>query len=301
VFASLFSDGNAFGIVTGVDSNMRPTQIELVAPEQVTEGTVVDGIPQAKVNNKVERLFPWGDLWHMAGEMVLPGSPFGLSPVQYGDKTTGTSLAAEAFGGAFFTKGGHPTGLLSVPGAPTQEQADAIKARLMSILAGSREPLVVPDGTNYVKLQVSPEDSQYIDLMRFEVEQTCRRHGVPPSMVYGAVSGQSVTYSNATQADLAYLKHTLSYPIDLFEDAMSAMTASPRVVKLNRDAILEGDPMGRLDMHVKRVQNRLATINEVRALEDLDPFGPEFDEPGIPAATVPAEAADLPSAASDDA
>jgi len=283
VFASMFSDGNAFGLVSRTDSMGRPTQIELVAPEQVRERRVVDGVPQVKINNETHLLYPWGDLWHLAGEMTLAGSPFGLSPIAYGANTTGTSLAAERFGGQFFTRGGHPTGVLTVPGQPSEEQTTALKQRLMAVIAGSREPLVLPEGTSYEKMQVDPKDSQFLELMRFEVEQTCRRHGVPPSMVFGAVSGQSITYANATQADLAYLKHTLSYPIDLFEDGMNLLTPAPRSIFLDRDAILEGDPMGRLEMQIKRVQNRLRTINEVRAEDHLDDFGPEYDEPGVPA------------------
>ena len=280
---SLFTDGNGFGLITAFDSAMRPTQIELVAPETVTERKVVDGVPQAKVANKVHQLWPFGDLWHMPGEMTLAGSPFALSPITYGSRVTGTSLAAERFGGQFFTDGGHPSAILGLDGDPGFDAAKAIKERLIDMTSGNREPLVIPSGYTYTPLQVNPNDSQFIDLMRFEVEQTCRRHGVPPSMVFAAISGQNVTYANATQADLAYLKHTLSYPVDIIEDALSALLPQPRVVKFNRDAILEGDPMGKVDMHVKRLQSRIATINEVRALDDLDPFpGAEFDEPGIP-------------------
>jgi HK97 family phage portal protein len=142
--------------------------------------------------------------------------------------------------------------------------------------------LVLPQGTTNENVQINPQDSQFIELMRYSVEQTCRRHGVPPSMVYAAVSGQSVTYANVTQADLAFLKHTLSYPIDLFEDALSALIPQPQIVKLNRDAILEGDPKQREKIFDVQLKNRTRTINEVRALRDEDPFGPEYDEPGIP-------------------
>jgi len=133
--------------------------------------------------------------------------------------------------------------------------------------------------------------------MRFTVEQTCRRHGVPPSMVYAAVSGQSVTYANVSQADLAFLKHTLSYPIDLFEDALSALIPAPQMIKLNRDAILEGDPELREKILDLQLKNSTRTVNEVRALRDEDPFGPEYDEPGIPAG--PAQMA-LPLDVEDD-
>jgi len=278
---SMFADGNSFGIVSATDSLMRPSQIDLVAPEDVTERRVVDGIPQAKVKGYgVLKVFPFGELWHMPGEVVAPGSPFGLSPIGYGARVTGTALAAERFGGQFFTRGGHPTGILTVPGQPSAEQSKQLLEWLVN--KDKREPLVLPQGTTYENVQINPQDSQFIELMRYSVEQTCRRHGVPPSMVYAAVSGQSVTYSNVSQADLAFLKHTLSYPIDLIEDALSALIPQPQVVKFNRDAILEGDPEQRERILDVQLKNRTRTINEVRALRDEEPFGPEFDVPGVP-------------------
>ena len=279
---SMFADGNTFGLVTDVDSMQRPAQIDLLAPEDVTERKVVNGRAQGKVKGVgVLDVFPFGPLWHMPGEVLAPGSPFGLSPIGYGARVTGTALAAEQFGGKFFTRGGHPTGVLTVPGQPSAEQSKQLLEWLMN--KDKREPLVLPQGTTYETIQVNPQDSQFIELMRFTVEQTCRRHGVPPSMVYAAVSGQSVTYANVSQADLAFLKHTLSYPIDLFEDALSALVPAPQVVKFNRDAILEGDPEQREKILDLQLKNRTRTVNEVRAMRDEDPFGPEYDEPGVPA------------------
>ena len=295
---SMFTDGNTFGLVGGVDAMARPSEITLLAPEDVTERKVVDGIPQARVNGAgVHRLFPFGDLWHLPGEVLAPGSPFGLSPISYGSRVTGTALAAERFGGQFFVRGGHPTGILTVPGQPSAEQSKNLLEWLVN--KNQREPLVLPSGTTYETVQIDPKDSQFIELMRFTVEQTCRRHGVPPAMVYAAVSGQSVTYANVTQADLAFLKHTLSYPIDLFEDALSALIPAPQVIKLNRDAILEGDPEMREKLLDIQLKNRTRTVNEVRAMRDEDPFGDEFDEPGIPA--VASEQMSLPlDAGADD-
>jgi len=56
------------------------------------------------------------------------------------------------------------------------------------------------------------------------------------------------------------------------------------MIKLNRDAILEGDPELREKLLDLQLRNNTRTVNEVRALRDEDPFGPEYDEPGIPSA-----------------
>lgn len=280
--SSLFTDGNAYGIVAD-ESGGWPTIIELVDPECVTRRAVVNGIKTVWIDNVEHKAWPFGDLWHMAGETVMAGSPFGLSPIQYGASQAGASLAAEEFGARFFSDGGHPSAIIKAESEPTQEQAERLKAKILAATSGaSREPIVLPSSITWEQISVNPDDSQFIETMRWEVEQTCRRHGVPPTMVFGAVSGSEVTYANVTQNDLAFLKHTLSYPISLIEDALSALMPRPRFVKFNRDAILRADTLQRYQVHAIALANKLATVNEIRALEDEEPFGPEFDVPGLP-------------------
>jgi HK97 family phage portal protein len=132
-------------------------------------------------------------------------------------------------------------------------------------------------------LSSDPNETQFIDLMRFEVEQVCRFWGVPPSMVYAAVSGQNVTYSNVTDADLAFLKHSLDGYLVRIENALTQLLPKPQVVRANRDAVLRSDARARHEIYDIRLKNRTVTVNEVRKLEDEPPFPePEFDDPGIP-------------------
>ncbi len=280
--SSMFTDGNAFGQVVS-ESMGRPSVIRLLDPAHVTNRDVVDG--RKVVDYDGRRLVEWptGDLWHVPGEMVLAGSPFGLSVVEYASKVLGTSLAAQGFGGGFFRDGAIPPAILAPERDPGPEGAAVLKQRFMAAVGGNREPVVLPQSVKYERIQVDPEDSQFIELLRFNCEQVARFTGVPPSMIYTAVSGQSVTYANVTDADLQYLKHTLSYPIDLIEDALFELVPRPHIVRFNRDKILRADAKGRWEVHEMRLRNRASSVNEVRALEDEAPFDdPAFDEPGVP-------------------
>ncbi len=280
--ASMFTDGNVFGRVTAVDRRQYPTSIELLDPTKITRRSVEGGVIVVFHEGEEMRRFPHGDLWHLPGEMTEPGSPFGLSPVWYGSKDVATSLAAGAFGGQFFTDGGHPSALLKPKTDPGQDGAKQIKEAFLGATQGKREPAVLPQSVEYQQLQIDPKDSQFIDLMMFQVLQACRRHGVPPSMVFASVYGQNLTYANVTQADLHFLKHSLSWPIDLFEAGLGKLIPRPQAVKFNRDAILRADAKGRWEIHDLRLKNRTTSVDEVRALEDEEPFGDEFAEPGIP-------------------
>lgn len=285
---SMFTDGNAFGLITGVGADARPTFIETVHPTQVTERKVVDGMPQAKVDGTVHKLYPYGDLWHVPGPMVPAGSPWGLSPVQHGATGIRAALAAELFGADFFADGAHPSSIVYSDEKLTPDQAAGIKASIVKLYRGNREPAVLGSGLKWEKVTVDPDDSQFIELLRFEVENQCRFFGVPPSMVYGAVSGQSVTYANVSQADLHYLKHSLEVPVGRLERAWSRLIPRPQMVRLNRDALLRSDALTRWQVYKTRLDAKTITVNQVRALEDEPPFtDPAYDEPGIPGGPTP--------------
>lgn len=282
-----FTDGNVFGFVTSVDANGRPTSIETIDPVDVNRRKVVNGRAEVYVGNDRHLLWPFGDVWHVPLGPVQPGSPFALSPLDHASTAIGTSLASEDFGGRFFVDGGHPAAIIRATQDLNAEQAKAIKSSFVNATRGNREPAVLGAGLEYEAISVDPKDSQFIDLMRFEVEQVCRFFRVPPSMVYGAVSGENVTYTNATQADLHYLKHSLSGPLTRIERALTALLPRPQVVKFNRDAILRSDPLTRAQVQEIRLRNKTVTVNEVRAIEDELPFpDPEFDRPGVPDTTV---------------
>jgi HK97 family phage portal protein len=283
VFWSLFTDGNAFGQVAQVSSLGYPTTIETINPTVVKDREVVDGVPQVKIDQKVHKFYPWGDIWHCPGVLVMPGSPFGLSPVEYAASSIRTAISAEDFGGGFFDDGGHPSSIISSDEEIDANEAKSIKAAFLRATRGNREPAVLGAGLEYKQIQVNPDDSQFIDLMRFEVENVARFFGVPPAMIYASVGGQNVTYANVSQADLHYLKHSIDTPLVRFEGALTSVLPKPQTALVNRGALLRADAMARSQEHEIRLRTKTRTVNEVRALEDEPPFpDPQFDEPGIP-------------------
>lgn len=279
---SLVTDGNAFGRITAMDYRAWPTTVEMLDPCVVTERKVIDGFAQVKIDNQVTRLWPNSDVWHVPGRTVAAGSPFALSPVVYAGRAIGTSLSAEDFSFRYFDDGGHPSAIIWAPPGTTPEVAQAVKSAWRRATTGNREVAVMGSDLKHEQIQTDPGETQFIDLLRFEVEQVCRFWGVPPGMVYGAVSGESVTYANITDADVNFLKHSLDVYYVRVENALTDLLPRPQTVKANRNAILRADPKTRYQANAVALANRQVTVNELRALEDLPGFGKEFDVPGIP-------------------
>jgi HK97 family phage portal protein len=265
---SLLTDGNAFGEIVSYGNGNLPTSIELIDPEDVLHRRIVDGEPTVSVKNVDRQLWPYGDLWHLPGRFVRPGSPFADSPVQRARSTIGAAVAARDFGSRFFGDGGHPGGLIRSDEILSPEQAQAVKRSFINAVRGNREPMVVGAGLDYEPLIVNPNDSQFIDLMQFTTEEACRFWRVPPAMVYAATSGQSVTYANVSQADLAYLKHSLEGHLVRIEKALTRLLPRPQFARFNRAAFLRSDTEGRFNAYEMALRNGWMSVNEVRALED---------------------------------
>lgn len=288
VVSSMMTDGNAWGMVGAIDGRGVPTSIETLDPDAVSGREVRAGVISAVVDGERVKAWPHGPLWHVPGVMVRAGSPFGLSPVRYASTGVDATLMAEMFGRDFFSGGGHPSSVIYSDDPNLDGDGAAAIKRAFLMAAEGREPAVLGSGLKYEQVQVAPGESQFLELLRFEVENACRFFGVPPAMVYGAVSGQNVTYANVSQADLHYLKHSLEVPLTRVETALSRLLLRPQVVKFNRPALLKSDTAARYAAHLQALEGKWRTVNEVRQLEDEQPFDdPACDMPGIPDASAP--------------
>lgn len=277
---SLATHGNAVGMVTSW-AGSYPQEIQLVDPYSI--GMRVEGGRKLFTIGGVEEE-AWesgGRVWHIAGKELRPGSPFGISPLEKAQRTIGLGLAAEDFSNAFFSDGGHPTWGLASERDLTADEASGIKqAFLAAIRPGSREPFVHGAGLKPEQYSVQPGETQFIDTMRFVCEQVARFWGVPATAIGAAMSGQSVTYSNVTDADLRTLKDVFVGYYVCFEDGLTPCLPRPQVVKFNQDAILRGDPKLRTEIISAQIQAGLLSVNEGRKLLDLEPWPEtEYDQP----------------------
>lgn len=277
--------GNAYAMVTAVDPNGNPLTTETINPGDVSwQKDERDGLVRPWVNGERRNLYPLGDIVHIpATSFLTAGSPVAQSPVELAKQSIGTALAAEEFGARFFGDGFHPSVLAKVNREITNDQAQAIKDRIAAMRT-TREPAVFGSGIELEEWPIEPKSTQFIDLLQFEVLQACRFFGVPPRMVYAAVSGQNVTYANVGQDDMQFLKHSLSIWLLDIEDAWTSLLGAPQQqVKFNVDAMLRMDAKERHNLYTVRLHSKTMTVNEVRELEDEEPFDdPLFDEPGIP-------------------
>ena len=286
IFA-MVTDGNAFGQIAAYGAGGLPVQVEWLDPATVTHRKVVRGVPQVEIDQVVHRLYPNGDILHIPGRMIPPGSPFALSPVEYANATIGTSLSAQAYTSAWFAGSGHPSMEIIVEGLSTAEQAAGIKGSYQSMVT-TGEPWVHGDGISSKEAQEKP-DTTAIDVVWQAAIMACQIWHVPPTWIYVAITGQNVTYQNIAQADVAGLKDSVDVLLRRTEGALSPCLPNRWVVRANRDAILRVDALTRVQIQALRLTNKLMSVNEGREQEDEEPWpDPIYDKPGLPTVAAPA-------------
>ena len=276
LWSSLLLDGNAYGLVTETGVNGFPVTVEILDPNTV-QWRHVDGEWTTQINEKKINRWPNGPLWHMP-MFSMPGMPMGQSPINSARQAIGAGISAEQFGAQFFNAGGNPNAIIYSDSELTPEQAQGIKGAFNNATQGNREPAIMGSGLKYERVQISPDESQFLDSQRFTVEQVARIYGVPPEMIGGATSGSSVTYANREQRAADWLSFGLMPYLIPIEDALSTLVPRAQRVKFNVDGLLRSDLSTRYASHAVGISSGFLTVDEARAYEDLPPLTAE-DQP----------------------
>ena len=273
-WVSLLLRGNVYGLIIDRDKYGYPAQIELQHPDQMRVRKKTDGTYEFRLRNEV--INP-AEVWHRA-IFRMPGSRVGMSAIQYAAKTTRTVQAAEAFGLDFFQDGAHPSGILTNKNANkiSQEQAQKVKDTFLAATRGSRAPVVMGGGWDFSQIQVSPQDSQFLELINAGKGTIAEFFLMKPQMMgWGASGSGSLTYQNVENAQLDFLTYPMTPFILQWEEWLGEWLPRGQWVKLDTSPMLRTDFLSRMRGYHMLVGGRLMTQDEIRAMEDYPPFTPE--------------------------
>ncbi|HFG8780387.1 TPA: phage portal protein, partial [Corynebacterium striatum] len=128
------------------------------------------------------------------------------------------------------------------------------------------------EGMKYTPISVSPEQAQFLETRKFQINEIARIFRIPPHMV-GDLEKSS--FSNIEQQSLEFVKYTLDPWVIRWEQALTKTLLSPRekpsvFVKFNLEGLLRGDYVSRMNGYAVARQNGWMSANDIRALENLD-------------------------------
>lgn len=207
----------------------------------------------------------------------IPGLGFdglvGYSPIAMAKNAIGIAVACEEYGAKFFANGAAPGGVLEHPGVVK----DPVRLRdsWNSVYQGSGNShriAVLEEGVKYSPIGISPEQAQFLETRKFQINEIARIFRVPPHMV-GDLEKSS--FSNIEQMSLEFVKYTLDPWVVRWEQSISRALfsfdeKSEYFVKFNVDGLLRGDYQSRMNGYSIGRQNGWMSANDIRELENQD-------------------------------
>lgn len=207
----------------------------------------------------------------------IPGLGFdglvGYSPIAMAKNAIGLSIATEEYGAKFFANGATPSGILEYPG--TVKNPEAIRESWNAGFGGSsnaHKVAVLEEGMKYTPIAITPNEAQFLETRKFQIDEIARIFRVPPHMV-GDLEKSS--FSNIEQQSLEFVKYTLEPWIVRWEQSLNRALLSEAekaayFVKFNVDGLLRGDYQSRMNGYATARQNGWMSANDIRELENLD-------------------------------
>jgi len=212
----------------------------------------------------------------------IPGLGFdglvGYSPIAMAKNAVGMTIATEEYGASFFANGANPGGVLEHPGV----LKDPKKVRdswneVYRGTANAHKIAVLEEGMKYQQIGIPPEEAQFLETRKFQINEIARLYRIPPHMV-GDLDKSS--FSNIEQQSLEFVKYTLDPWVIRWEQAMQRSLLLPKekqefFIRLNVDGLLRGDYQSRMNGYSVARQNGWLSANDIREMEDMNPIPDE--------------------------
>lgn len=207
----------------------------------------------------------------------IPGLGFdglvGYSPIAMAKNAIGLAIATEEYGAKFFANGAAPSGVLEHPG--TIKEPGKVREAWQSQFGGSANSnkiAVLEEGMKYTPISISPEQAQFLETRKFQINEIARIFRVPPHMV-GDLEKSS--FSNIEQQSLEFVKYTLDPWVVRWEQTLARTLFTVEEKKkyffrFNVEGLLRGDYVSRMNGYATARQNGWMSANDIRELENLD-------------------------------
>lgn len=273
--------GNFFALKTGLPGR----EVQELIPIPI--GRVEEVIQEANYGlfYKIKRpdgsgtdIVPGNRIFHVRG-LVLDGFT-GLNPIAYARESVGLDQALAKHGAKLFSHGTMIGGVLQMPGSfkdrtMAQKFLDDFNDHYSSV-ENAHKTALLEQGVTWQKMAMTSVDSQFLEARNFQKKEIVDLFfGLPLSMLQ---SGDKVaTYASADAFDLEYVKYALTprlvnIEMAIYRDLLTEEQKENYFAKFSTGGLLRGDTAARTAYYQGMVNIEAMNPNEVRELEDMNPY-----------------------------
>lgn len=220
-----------------------------------------------------------GSLVVLPSEDVLhiPGLGYdgikGYSPLSLARNAIGSALASDKYAGRFYNNAATPSGVLEFPHALKDPKAfrDRWEDGFAGAMNAGKTP-VLEEGMTYKPISISPQDAQFLETRKFNIDEIARIFRVPPHML---AELEKSSFSNIEQQSLEFVKYTITPWVARIEQSLKKALLLQSEKKnmfftLNLEGLLRGDYQSRMQGYAIGIQNGFMSPNDVRELENMN-------------------------------
>jgi HK97 family phage portal protein len=194
----------------------------------------------------------------------------GLSPIFAGGLAATQGLAIQGDSTLFFQNGAQPGGVLTAPGAISDDTARRLKEYWDTNFTGknSGKVAVLGDGLHYEAMRAKSTDSQLIEQLKWTAEVVCSTYHVPP---YKIGVGTMPTYNNIQSLNVEYYSQCLQVLIEAIELCLDEGLGTGENIgtEFDTENLLRMDSVTQMEVLDKA--SGVMKVNEKRRKLDLKP------------------------------
>lgn len=268
--------GNFYALKTR-NSDQRVIALEPIPPELVT----------VEQDRRMRLQFRWQtkaggervvgqDRMHFIRTGVSTDGLVGISPIARIKESIAMEIQAEKFGGTVFGNGAIPNIILTRKSSFKDTEArDRFKRGWDKVFSRSKRGTAVLEGDEWEvnTVQMSNEDSQFLETRELQRSIIAGAFGVPPHIVGDL---KRATFSNISNQTLELLMFTLAPLLECIERATERDFLTTQEVdrglfsQFDTKRLLRGDPKTMSDLIAKLRQWGILSANEGRAMMEMD-------------------------------
>jgi HK97 family phage portal protein len=241
------------------------------------------------------RIFRAGELLRIEGLSFDGIHP--LSPLASHRRSLGLAIDAADSASAFYGNGARPGMTITLPPELKldEEALKQLKLDLSAQFSNSGnhyKTMLLEHGVTVANIGLNPEDMQSLAMMGLSVRDIARILNIPAHMLADL---ENATFSNIEHQGQEWVTYSLlpwivNIEQAIVRDLLEGPEQEAYQAKMAVQALLRGDATTRAAYYSSLTQNGLATTNEVRAWEDMNPSDePNADKLRVQSALVPLE------------
>ena len=219
-----------------------------------------------------------GDVFHVRG-ITLDGIT-GVNRVAYARQGYEFSLLLETHGTNTFKNGAFPNAALETDGQfETREEAKKVLDEFNEIHSGAgsqAKVLLLTDGMKFKPISLSYPDLEFLNNRKFQKKEIVGlMFGIPIDLMS---SGDTTTFASAQEFNQSFVTFTMAPLVVAVEEAIGRDIIGRSGIrqgyyaKINMNGLLRSDSEKRMAAYVQGINAEIYSPNEVRELEDMNPY-----------------------------